>query len=85
MLLTICDKWAQESGVMFSTDPNPEKSKSKAMWVGGKTKKVEPVPHVLNGRNLPFVESILDLGHTLTADAKMDKDVDIKRFTYISN
>ena len=43
MLLTICDKWAQESGVMFSTDPNPEKSKSKAMWVGGKTKKVEPV------------------------------------------
>ena len=39
---------------------------------------------MLNGRNLPYVESILHLRHTLTADAKMDKDVDIKRFTNIS-
>ena len=54
------------------------------MWVGGKTKKVEPDPLVLNGRSLPYVESIY-LGHTLTADAKMDKDIDVKRFTYICN
>ena len=49
------------------------------MWVGGRTKKVEPVPLVLNGRNLPYVESLLHLVHILTADAKMDKDVNVKR------
>ena len=52
--------------------------------MGGKTKKVELAPLVLNERNLPYVESLLHLRHTLTADAKIDKDVDIKRFTYIS-
>ena len=68
-----------------STDPCPSKSKTKAMWVVGSAKPIRtPVPLVLDGRELPYVDSIVHLGHTLAKDGKMNKDSQIKRMTYIT-
>ena len=65
LLLSVCETLTKETGVICK-DPNLTMSKTKAMWVVGTTKpNIIPSSLVLNGRNLPFVDSLLDLGHTL--------------------
>ena len=67
------ETWAKENGVIFSMDPCPSKSKMKAMWVVASSRtKVIPAPLIP-----------IHLGHTLTDDGKMSKDMNIKRMTYI--
>ena len=34
-MLGVCEAWAKESNVLFSTDPNPTKSKSKVIFMCG--------------------------------------------------
>ena len=66
-------------------DPCPSKSKTKVMWVTGTAKpRVTPVPLVLDGRELPYADSLIHLRHTLAKDGRMNKDIQIKRMTYIS-
>ena len=84
LLLSTCETWAKENDVIFSTDLCLQKSKMKTMWVVGSSRAmVIPAPIILNGRNFPYVDSLYHLGHTLTNDGKMSKDVNIKRITFI--
>ena len=41
------------------------------------------VPLVLDGKELPWVESALHLGHVLHESGSMDQDVKVKRATFI--
>ena len=68
----------------FSTDPNPVKSKTKCIFVCGRSKNLQkPVPLFLDGKELPWVESALHLGNALHESGSMDKDARVKRATFI--
>ena len=85
LMLSTCEKGANNNGITFSTDLCPVKSKTKVMWVTGTVNpQVIPAPLELNGRELPFVNSLVHLGHTLAMDGKMNKDMLTKGMTCIS-
>ena len=66
VMLDTCQRFATRFNLQFSTDPNPEKSKSKCIFVcGRKQAKQKPVNLVLDGKQLPGVESAVHLGHVL--------------------
>ena len=84
MMLSICEKFAMENNIKFSTHPEPSKSKSKAMHVvGPRYSGDEPVPLILCGAQLPWVARCEHLGQALTADATMDQDCREKRAAFI--
>ena len=73
LLLSVCETFTKRTGVICK-DPNLTTSKTKAMWVVGTTKpNIIPSSLVLNGRNLPYVDSLLHLGHTLISNSKITK------------
>ena len=85
LMLTTCEIWAKENGITFSMDPCPTKSKTKAMWVTGTAKpRVTPVPLRLDGRELPYIDSLTHLGHIIAKEVNMNIDIQIKRMIYIS-
>ena len=70
--------------MLFSTDPNPEKIKTKCIFVYGRAQaKKKPVNLILYGNQLPWVESAAHLGHVLHQSGTMDKDVRMKRARFI--
>ena len=74
-MLEICDNFAQENNIRFSTDKNPSKSKSKAIYVVGNNKvREKPEPLALCGERLPWVERAVHLGHSVTSDGSMRQD-----------
>ena len=63
---------------------NPAKSKTKCIFVCGQNKKkVKPAPLVLDGKELPWVQSDIHLGHVLHESGSMDQDIKVKRATFI--
>ena len=86
IMLDTCKRFADNHNLQFSTDPNPAKSKTKCIFVCGRAKKaVKPVPLVLDGKELPWVESALHLGHVLHESGNMDQDVKVKRANFIND
>ena len=74
-MLRVVEKFAADSNVKFSTDPNPAKSKSKCiLMVGKKKREVKPVPLQLCGSDLPWVSTAEHLGHTLHESGTMEQD-----------
>ena len=66
LMLAEVEKFAGESNIRFSTDPDPAKSKSKLIFVCGRqTDLPKPAPLLLCGRPLPWVPSAIHLGHEL--------------------
>ena len=85
-MLGICEAWAQENNVLFSTDPDPKKSKSKVIFMCGQQRQLEkPAPLVLCGRSLPFVQNATHLGHELHETGTMEYDTRVKKAQFISN
>ena len=85
LMLKECEKFAEESNITFSTDPNPQQSKSKLIFMcgsNGKLTKREPIS--LCGSPLPWVASASHLGHTLHESGLMDSDILAKKAQYIS-
>ena len=84
-MLATCERFAAAHNITFSTNENPEKSKSKAIYVigprGGGEKK--PAQLLLCGRALPWVARADHLGHTLTEDGTMRSDAREKRARFI--
>jgi hypothetical protein len=69
---------------MFSTDPNPEKSKTKCIVVCGRSRNLQkPAPLLLDGKVLPWVESAAHLGNVILESGTMDKDAKLKRASFI--
>ena len=62
-MLGICESYAEENNLEFSTDPDPEKSKSKCIFMQGHMKHPKPVNLKLYGVDLPWVRTASHLGH----------------------
>ena len=83
-MVTVCENYGQTHNMVFSTDPVPSKSKTKCMLVCGKDRVANyPDPIQLEGRDLPWVETALHLGHTLHQNGKMHQDTKIRRAIFI--
>ena len=66
-MLKVTERFAQEFKIVFSTNEDPSKSKSKCIYMTGKEEMVRyPAPLLLNGRALPWVKTAAHLGHELT-------------------
>ena len=83
-MLDTCDVYAAKHNIMFSTDPDPKKSKSKCIFVCGARKNMtKPAPLTLCGRELPWVSNATHLGHELHESGDMEHDARIKRAIFI--
>ena len=84
-MLQICETFTKASNIQFSTNSDPKKSKSKALYVVGPRGSAlpRPVPLQLCGRPLPWVERADHLGHALHQDGTMNHDCLEKRAQFI--
>ena len=75
-MLKICEQFTAENNIQFSTSEDPKKSKSKGLYVVGPRGGTlpRPVPLLLCGRPLPWVERAEHLGHVLHQDGQMRQD-----------
>jgi hypothetical protein len=79
-MLDVCSAFAARDGLQFSTDPDPAKSKSDAVFVvGRRTDLVKPAPLLLCGKALPYVAHAKHLGHELHEDGTMTMDANMRR------
>ena len=83
-MLRICEQYAAENNLEFSTDPNPDKSKSKCIFMSGHMKKAQPVNLQLYGVDLPWIKTATHLGHELSSECNMEEDMRCKRGAFIS-
>ena len=86
-MLRTCENFTNASNIKFSTNEDPKKSKSKALYVVGPRGAAlrRPLPLQLCGRPLPWVERAEHLGHALHQDGTMVQDSKEKRAQYIDN
>ena len=85
-MLGTCEQFATENNIQFSTDVNPNKSKSKALYVVGQKGQCEkPVPLMLCGKALPWVDKCDHLGHSLNVWGSLEQDCRIKRAKFIED
>ena len=83
-MLTVCEEYAVENNLLFSTDDNPEKSKTKCLYMCGKLGAVQyPAPLKLVGCDLPWVVKGTHLGHELHQSCNMEFDAKCKRAAFI--
>ena len=83
-MLAVCEDYANRNNILFSTHPNPQLSKTKCIFMIGKSRNlVKPAPLQLGGRDLPWVESANHLGHMLHQSGNMDHDASIARAKFI--
>ena len=83
-MISEAESYANFHNIQFSTNPNPQKSKTKGI-IFSKTKLTnEPVKIVLSGNDLPWIEGAKYLGNTVTnAINGLQSDIKIKRAKYI--
>ena len=87
-MLSVCERYAEDQNLVFSTDPNPELSKTKCLYMVGKVRGRQvqyPKPVRLSGAELPWVKHANHLGHTLHEDCTMEEDARSKRMAFISD
>ena len=83
LMLNTCEEFATKNNLLFSTDPDPSKSKTKCVFMCGRRKQEKPAPLKLYGVELPWVQSATHLGNELCEDGTMDKDMKVKRAAFI--
>ena len=84
LMLGVCEDYAKRYNIVFSAHPNPKESKTKCMYMIGKSKGLKlPTPLTLFGCELPWVESASHLGHTLHESGLMEHDSGISRARFI--
>ena len=83
-MLKICVKYANEHNLQFSVNPNPSKSKSKAVYMCGRVNNVVyPDNLQLNDHVLPWVQKADHLGHVLSQQCNMETNARILKAKYI--
>jgi hypothetical protein len=83
-MVQVCQSYAVEHNLVFSTDPVPSLSKTKCIFFCGRPGKVKyHDPVQLDGKDLPWVESADHLGHTLHQLTNMEKDSQRARARFI--
>ena len=84
-MLFICEEFAANHNLEFSTDPVASKSKSKCILFCGRLGKVSyPAPVKLCGQDLPWVVTADHLGHTLGQMTNMEDDCKRARAKFIA-
>ena len=84
LMLKVCEDFALRNNLRYSSDPNPVKSKSKCIFMSGKSSTDSyPAPLVLNGQTLPWVKTAAHLGHQLSQECDMESDAKAKRMDFI--
>ena len=88
-MLKICEEYGLLHNLVFSTDDNPVKSKSKCLFICGKSDdnlpRVLPAPLQLYGKDLPWVVTATHLGHELHQSGSMEHDCRVKRAMFINS
>jgi len=83
-MVDICQKFAESRNLTFGTNPNPTKSKTKCIAFTKKNLTPDTLKCIqLNGNDLPWVEKIRHLGHTLQKNNSMKLDITEKREAFI--
>ena len=75
LMLEACERFGIKNNLIFSTDPDPVKSKTKCVYFSGKRRLDRPAPLTLYGRELPWVSSAAHLGHLLSEEGTMNRDI----------
>ena len=84
LMLDTASNFVREVGLEFSTDPNPAKSKSKAIFMVGRHRGlVKPAALLLSGQPLPWVQHATHLGHEFHEDGTMLMDTRMRRGAFI--
>ena len=84
MMLKACEDFGTRNNLLFSTDPDASKSKTKCVFMSGRKKQDKPAPLMLYGRELPFVRTATHLGNELSEDGTMDMDNKEKTAAFIT-
>ena len=83
-MLDVASSYAAEVGLQFSTDPDPVKSKSKAVFMVGRERNLaKPATVFLSGKALPYVPHATHLGHEFHESGTMEMDTRMRRGAYI--
>ena len=78
------EKFAERHNIVFSTNDDRSKSKSKCILFSGKTEQNRyPAPLMLSGKSLPWVKSAAHLGHELRQEYSMEHDTWTARAKFI--
>ena len=81
-MLKICEDYAKEHNLTFSTDLNPLKSKTKCISFLQKKRELRKLQ--LCGNSLPWVSSALHIGNRITEDINgLKQDMKEKKGRYI--
>ena len=80
----ICEVYGSENNLVFSTDPNPNRSKTKCILFSGNSSRVRnPDPVMLDGKDLPWVEKCEHLGHVFSQSLSMKSDPRVARSSFM--
>ena len=82
-MLKICEAYAADNNLEFSTDPDPQKSKSKCLFIQGNMRKPKPENLKLYGVDLPWVKTANHLGIELSEECNMNQDIKQKKADFI--
>ena len=79
-MVDICQKFVSSRNLTFGTNIDPNKSKTKCLVFSKKRLDFSKLKCItLNGNELPWVETVKHLGHTLQYDNSMKLDMAHKR------
>ena len=79
VLVNLSESYFSKHGIKVSTNIIPKKSKTKVLYFGSGN----PKAIILYGRELPYVEEAVHLGHLLHTDESPGHDMLLKRGEYI--
>ena len=83
-MLKVTENFAKNHNIVFSTNADPNKSKSKCILFSGKKEEHRyPAPLMLSGKSLPWVKSAVHLGHELRQECNMEHDTWTARAKFI--
>ena len=82
-MMSICENYAKRHNLVFSTDPNPDKIKTKCLLFRLNNKEESPVKVILNNQPLPWVEHAAHLGHEFHTSGLQELDCNMRRAAYI--
>ena len=77
-MVNICSSYATSHNLLFSTNTDPSKSKSKCLYFGNHKNNVDIKCIDLNNKALPFVTNAKHLGNILDVHDN-NKDISVKR------
>ena len=81
-MVDLCQSHAEQNNLLFSTDPDPKKSKTMCVAFCN-SDKVKLAPVMLNGNALPWVSKTKHIGNILHESGSTDQDLKQKKGMFI--